>query len=479
MLHYLSECDKIFQLSFWENEMPRILYPVSQNAFMPYEPITIDSSSFSKTLDTLYGEEPCYIFDTNSQYKTQLSTLIDELANVVLAGDFIQDREHIAQEVQLLKAKLEDTSYVSDNAQVQEAYYQTYKKNLETIFFLIKDWEEAKKREFILKLGERVIVCATGAHTQLADILFELTEKPSLTSWLAGLRKIILHQFSDDWIAKNQIEDGSSIHVHYFCYSYAEASGWNIPGFNMIAGYTDERFKPESLNSTTEDELKNYFDTQYNYQAINDNIVVNFNILLSHYYNSPITPDHNKNICSILEPFIRHGIFDLSDVYSYGEDNDWRIKSDFQANLRKYVKALLLKEKIITSNIPTIVNDEMIPFIELEKERLMKKYGEDDPRVQVLGNTLDFLLKIITQDETIDHLSEISKHINQIYLKSSLDKYSSLAKIGICLLNMLMILPLGLAGTIKYATTGSFFFSFHGKSQELLNTIRQEVSLYC
>ncbi|MCX7120002.1 MAG: hypothetical protein NTZ86_09115 [Legionellales bacterium] len=461
--------------------MPRALYSVSQNPFIPYEPVPVDSSNLTLALRTLYGDEPCYLYDVNSKYKAQLSALIDGLANVVLSDEFNPNIEHISQEVRLLKTKLEDTSYVSDNPQVQEAYYRTYKKNLETIFFLIKDWDETKKRQFIMKLGERVMVCATGAHTQLAEILFELTEKPSLISWLAGLRKNIVHQFAENWIVKHRVEDGSSIHVHYFCHTYSETSGWNIPGFKMIAGYSDERFKPRSLNSTTQQELKRHFETQYNYQAMNDNVVVNFNLLLSPYYNIPLTPDHNTNICSIIEPFTRHGIFDMSAVYTYGdgEEDGWRIKPDFQANLPKYIKALLLKEKIITSNVPEIVNEEMIPLLEMEIERLKLKYGETDNRIQILENTTDFLLQTITKDETTDHLSEISTHINEIYLNNSLDKYSSFEKIGICLLNMLMILPLGIPGAIKYATTGSFFFSLRGKSQELLNTIHQEVSLCC
>lgn len=457
--------------------MTRILYPVSHNAFMPYEPIKIDSSCLILALHALYGEEPCYVNDVNSKYKTQLSTLIDALANVVLDDQCNPDIELISHEVQLLKASLEDTSYVSGNLHVQNAYYQTYKRDLETIFFLINDWEETKKREFIMQLGERVMVCATGAHTQLGEILFELTEKPSLISWLAGLRKNILHQFAENWIAKHGIEDVTSIHVHHFCHTYAEASGWNIPGFNQISGYSDEQFKPQSLNRTTQKQLKRYFETQYNYQAMNNNLVVNFNLLLSPYYNIPLTPDHNTNICSILEPFTRHGIFDMNAVYSY--DDEWRIKPDFQANLPKYIKVLLLKEKIITSNIPTIVNDEMIPYIEMEIERLRDKYGEADNRIQLLENTVDFLLLTITKDDTTDHFSEISSHINEIYQNSSLDKYSSLAKIGIRLLNMLMILPLGIPGAIKYAITGSFFFSLHGESQELLNTIHREVSLCC
>lgn len=460
--------------------MPRTLYSVSQNAFIPYEPVPVDSSNLTSVLCALYGREPCYLSDVNSTYKTQLSVLIDELANVVLSDEFNSDIEHISQEVQLLKTKLEDISYVSDDSQVQEAYYQTYKKNLETIFFLIKNRDKTKKRQFIMKLGERVMVCATGAHTQLAEILFELTEKPSLISWLAELRKNIVHQFAENWIVKHRIEDGSSIHVHYFCHTYAEVSKWNIPSFKMIAGYSDERFKPSSLNSTTQQELKRHFETQYNYQAMNDNIVVNFNLLLSPYYNIRLTSAYNTNICSILEPFTRHGIFDMSAVYAYDEvDDAWIIKPDFQANLPKYIKALLLKEKIITSNVPKIVNEEMIPLLEMEIERLKLKYGETDNRIQILKSTTDFLRQSITKDETTDHLSEISTHINEIYLNNSLDKYSSFERIGICLLNMLMILPLGILGAIKYATTGSFFFSLRGKSQELLNTIHQEVSLCC
>lgn len=454
--------------------MTRTLYSVSKNAFMPYEPITIDSSGLTAALYTLYGDEPCYVYDKNTKYKAQLSTLIDALAQVVLDDGFNPDIEHIAQEVQLLKVKLEETSYVSSNLEVQKAYYQTYKKNLETIFFLIKDWEETKKRQFIMQLGERVMVCATGAHTQLVEILFELTEKPSLISWLAGLRKNIVHQFSENWISKHRIEDRNSIHVHYFCHTYAEASGWNIPGFTRISGYSDERFRPRSLNGTTQNELKRYFDTEYNYQAINNNIVVNFNLLLSPYYNIPLIPDHNTNICTILEPFTRHGIFDMSAVYSY--EDEWRIKPEFRTNLPKYIKELLIKEKIIISNVPKIVNDEMLPLLEREIERLKLKYGEADNRIQILENTRAFLLPI-TKDETTDHLSEICTHINEIYLKGSLNKYNSIETIGICLLNMLMILPLGLTGAIKYATTGSFFFSLSGKSQELVNTIHQELSL--
>ena len=459
--------------------MSRTLYSVGENAFIFYEPVPVDSSNLTLVLRTLYKDEPCYLYDVNSKYKAQLSILIDELAKVVLSDEFNADMEHISQEVGLLKRQLEDTSYASNNPQVQEAYYKTYKKNLETIFFLIKDWDEIKKRDFIRKLGERVMVCATGAHTQLAEILFELTEKPSLISWLAGLRKNIVHQFADNWVVEHEIEDGSSIHVHHFCHTYAESSGWKIPGFKMIAGYSDERFKPRSLNNTTTQALKRHFETHYNYQAMNNNIVVNFNLLLSPYYDIPLMPDHNTNICSILEPFTRHGIFDMNAVYTYGDDEEdgWRIKPDFQANLPKYIKTLLLKEKIITSNIPQIVNEEMIPLLEMEIERLKPKYGETDNRIQILENTIGFLLQTITQDETTDHLSEISTHINKIYLNNSLDKYSSFEKIGICLLNMLMILPLGILGAIKYATTGSFFFSLRGKSQELINTIQQEVSL--
>ncbi len=108
--------------------MPRTLYSASQNAFIPYEPVPVDSSNLTLTLRTLYGDEPCYLYDVNSKYKAQISVLIDELANVVLSDEFNPDIEHISQEVQLLKTKLEDTSYVSDNPHVQEAYYRTYKK---------------------------------------------------------------------------------------------------------------------------------------------------------------------------------------------------------------------------------------------------------------------------------------------------------------------------------------------------------------
>lgn len=460
--------------------MSKTLYSVGQNAFIPYEPVPVDSSNLTSMLSKLYGDEPCYLYD-NRKYKAQLSVLIDALANVILSDELNPNVENISEEVQLLKMKLEDTSYVSDHPQVQRAYYQTYKKNLETIFFLIKDWDETKKRQFIMKLGERVMVCATGAHTQLAEILFELTEKPSVISWLAGLRKNIVHLFADNWVVKHRIEDGNSIHVHYFCHTYAEASGWNIPGFKMIEGYSDEQFKPRALNQTTQQELKRHFETKYNYQAMNDNIVVNFNLLLSPYYNIPLTPDHNTNICSILEPFTRHDIFDMSAVYTDGdgEEDGWRIKPDFEANLPKYVKALLLKEKVITSNIPQIVNEEMIPLLQEEINRLKLKYGETDNRIQLLENTIDFLLCTITQDETTDHLSKISTHLNEVYLNNRLDKYNSFEKIGICLLNMLMLLPLGIPGAIKYATTESFFFSLRGKSQELLNTIHQEASLCC
>ena len=166
----------------------------------------------------------------------------------------------------------------------------------------------------------------------------------------------------------------------------------------------------------------------------------------------------------------------MHDVYDeYTEKDGWRIRSDFQANLPRYINALLLKENIITSNVHNIVFCDMIPLLKTEIERLERKHGQTDNRISTLNATITFLEGIVTQDKTIyDCVSDISAHINQIYMTSSLGKYSSFEQIGIHLLNILMIVPLGIPGAIKYASTGSFFFSLNGKSQDLLNTKHQE-----
>ncbi|RMX17934.1 hypothetical protein EAS68_09885 [Legionella jordanis] len=475
-----SNCYYIGLIFRLEDEMPKVLYSPAPSAFLAYEAIQIEQHDWSKVLFSLYKAEPCYTYE-NPQYGEQLAALIDVLANFVLKNVANPEVGRIREEVEILKKELKDTSYVSENAQVQKAYYLSYKKNLETIFFLIRDWEELKKRQFIMALGERVMVCATGAHTQLAEIVFELTQKPTLISWLAELRKNIVHEFAEEWIAKHKIRDGSSIHVHYFCNRYGETLGWNIPGSNEISGYSDERFKPQGLNHQTQNQLKDYFEKNYNYQTILNNIVVNFNSLLSPYYPIPLTPDLDKSICSILEPFTEHGILSMSDVYSYDEEDGesvWRIRPDFKTNLPKYVKTLLIKEKIITSNVPMIVNQEMIPLLEEEIERLEIKYQGKDNRIQVLENTLSFLINTITKEETTEYESVIAKHIQELYIHSGLDKYNSLQRIGLVLLNALMILPLGICGAFKYAATGSFFFSHHGKTQDLINSIYREVSLH-
>ena len=67
------------------------------------------------------------------------------------------------------------------------------------------------------------------------------------------------------------------------------------------------------------------------------------------------------------------------------------------------------------------------------------------------------------------------KHIRDLYLDNKLDKYGFLQKNGIFLLNLMVLTVL--PGVIKLATTGHFFFSMHGKTQELVNKIYNDSSI--
>lgn len=445
----------------------------ASNAFTPFEAIVIDNQRLNKALSVLYKKLSCYDHK-KSDYKKQLDVLIEQFTLIALNDRRDDEIEQILSAVELLKKTLSETNYVDGNAATQQAYFHSYKKNLEIIYYLIKDWNLKKKQTFVIELGARVAVCATGAHTQLANYVFELTEKPCIDSWLAGFRKNILTQFAEEWIAKYKICDGSSLHVHYFCYQCSQKFSWNIPGMQSIKGYSDERFKPASLDEKAEQAFKDYFEAHYTGQAIVDNIVLNFNAELAPYLKKPITSDVNTTLMSILDPFIQQGIFSATELYEDFEATGgvWKIKSSFQTELPKYVKQLLLRENIITSKPPEVVNTKMIPFLDAELRRINAKHGAKDCRIPTIESTIDFLKQTV-QDKTIDHCQVITNHIQEIYLDKKFSKHNLLEKIGLVLLNILMALPLGIPGLIKYAATGSSFFALNGKSQDLFD------DMYC
>ncbi|RUR09042.1 hypothetical protein [Legionella septentrionalis] len=458
--------------------MKNSIYEIKQTAFLPTQSVEINKEDLDIAVTQLYEQIPCYSYNRTEHetYKKQLSTLIDELAKVVLDSadlDYRLDVEDIKNQIALLKIKLADTSYVDENPQVQAAYFLAYKKNLETIYFLIQDWDINKKRQFVLNLGERVMVCATGAHTQLCEIVYELTQKPSVATWLAELRKNIVNEFAETWVAKYAIPDGSSIHVHFFCAEHAKAKGWEIPGHAEIRGYSDDRFKPRSLNEGTKGELTRFFESRYTAKTIINNLMVNFNLLLKPYYGTQITPEANENIQSILQPFIEHNLLDLQDIYEYRENGDWLIKENFNQQLQKLIVPLLIKDGLITSSVPSLVTERMIPILEDEIKRLELKYN-DEKRIEILEHTKKFLYQTIFND-AIDQAAAISDYIQEVYLNHNLDKYNTLQKIGLVLLNILTVVPLAIPGLIKYATTGTFFFSLCGKTHDMVGDIHQEI----
>ena len=196
------------------------IYGINMQDVKPYDTISLNAGDFNAMLQNLYGADACYaikmsqldrIYD-RSTYKAQLAILINELTRVSFTDDPNQERVILAAATaQRLNIKLQDIIDIRQSYLLQ-GLLPTYKKNLETIFFLVKDWPAEKKSAFILQLEARLVECTDGArvHMQLTELLYELTKKPSINSWLAELRLNIIQEFVENWVRDNPLSEYST-----------------------------------------------------------------------------------------------------------------------------------------------------------------------------------------------------------------------------------------------------------------------------
>lgn len=465
--------------------MPKALYAPTKKAFLPFNGVYIDETQLQETLFSVYHETSTYTFSSSSdrmgqQYMQQIFCLINKFVQIVINNN----SKNLAlelQTLQILRRNLSETNYVDGNAVVQAAYFLTYKKNMELIYYLIKDWNPEDQYKFIIKLGAKIAVCSAGAHTQLGEAVFELTQKPSVVSWLAELRKQIVDLFSEEWIQRLNIVEGSSIHTHYFCRTHAQNSGWNIPGYSLIQDYVDTAggFCVHDDGTMTA-QLNNHFEASYTLSSMRDNLVTNYNRFLSDYDKKALSYDERQSIENFFSVFLEeHKIFGLDSLYIFDEyTNEWRISPEFHTCFPEFVTRFLIKEGLVGSPLLELINGRMIPKIKAEILRLVRKYGEEETRIGVLTETLDFL-KMVTSDlgklET-DAANEIYTYLARLPYQESLIQHKSYwEEITLQLLNILMIVPFGLPGLIKYAATGHFFFSYKGSSMDTIDELASEV----
>ena len=451
---------------------------LDQQAFIPFEAIVIDEQRLHRTLYDLYQrQDPSHQYDAaagaRSRYMVQLNWLIDELFSLVLRKPGF-DTQEFRDQIALFKVSLSNVAYVSPNADVQRSYYESYKINLETIYYLIQNWGFDKKHAFILELGHKISVCAAGAHTQLTNTVYELTTKPSINSWLSEMRKNIVHRFADEFTLRHGINDALSIHVHSCCLDHARQMGWNIPADQHIRGFHDQ-YRPREITEQTAIEFNTYFYANYTATAIIDNVVLNYQALLASYFNrNHLTQDESNSIMAILQPF--EGIVDIGDdVLDYSDDQGLFIRPAFQANLPRYVAKLLEQNSIIQPDLK-FLKRSILGAMSDEINRLSGKYDANNVRVVYLQESYADINGIFNSAEP-HKLTRISTYIKDAYINNNpLDKYSSWGeKFGLVLLNILFVLPCAIPLAIKYAVTGTFFFSQSGKTQDLMEDAYEQV----
>ncbi len=142
------------------------------------------------------------------------------------------------------------------------------------------------------------------------------------------------------------------------------------------------------------------------------------------------------------------------------------------------VKQLIETTVFIWNNYHSGEVPAIIKYLIDEITRLQAQgKANSDYRVKQLMETTILIWRTIHETEKTPEVKKqnIQSHIEDLYLNNKLDKYGFLQKIGIFLLNILM-LPV-IPGIIKRATTGHFFFSMHGKTQDLINQIHKSPSI--
>jgi len=137
--------------------MPETPYDLGEKAYLPTDVVDSDYAGLNATLSSLYGDDPHYSpqfkgdgtldMSTNTRYAKQLFSVIDAFSATLLeyaakhadasARDYVNPAI-IEARVAYAKAKLSSLDYITGDETVQRAYYQTYKDNIEKIYFLTR-----------------------------------------------------------------------------------------------------------------------------------------------------------------------------------------------------------------------------------------------------------------------------------------------------------------------------------------------------
>ena len=168
-------------------------------------------------------------------------------------------------------------------------YFETIKMNLEKILLALRNKKldlKVRKKEFT-RLCNHFTVCGPGLYTHIEAAQTALCSASSISNWLKNLRTFIIETYCNQFIEKNKVSGGNSIHVINAFSSYALDQHWTS---NFTAGQIDDPFTSH-VNIDADDLLAfhEYFITEYNPLAIRECIEFNmqdglFNIIHSYGY---------------------------------------------------------------------------------------------------------------------------------------------------------------------------------------------------
>ncbi len=446
----------------------RARFFVQQKAFTPCQTREIDAKAMEKVLTKLYQSDPVYehVSEKNA-YQAQLDTLIDTLCGFIPA-EVIDSDERIRPAVDRMKEDLKNRDYAAGTEEEKGQYFRIYKKNLESITYLISEWEKEKKYKFVLKFWGKIVVCAAGAFTQLEQSLFELTAQQDINTWLAEFRKNILHVWAESYIAQRGIREGMSIHVHLQCLKIAAKNKWNIPVTKNTA--QDQYEDQVKLSEDDILDMELFFAEQYSREAIINNVTFNVKSWLAPYKNQKMKYD------------INHDVLKVFDMFGFDKEEDLPLDGDtvsitdkFWANLSLMVEQFLENEDYIKRRTDYLqkyfVAENVLTSIVQERDRLKEKYGRDHQRVRILNQLMDITQSAVEICDDKEAVTLTTSSINTILLDyPHIDIYKGWAKtFGLILLNILIGAPV-LPCVIKYAFTGSCFFSLRGKTHDTLSS---------
>lgn len=180
------------------------------------EEVKVDEDVLGFLLGELYGGPPvCILENATAQdwkrFNAQYRLLLDRYRELV------NDPRYLTT-VEIDRVILDFCVFETHITGPKEYYdqlpkfYQGIKYKLECILVILPRHEKLRVERLVF-LASQLVKCPTGVDTTLEDFQYELMHLPSITAWLADMRRNIVIELEEEHIAAAGVQEDFHPHV--------------------------------------------------------------------------------------------------------------------------------------------------------------------------------------------------------------------------------------------------------------------------